>query len=131
RSDLQARGARPPAPTHRGPRARRRQALGASRPERLDDALLRPSPRAPPRAGGRPRLRQGPEMNSPGVSFVIPAFNEEAAIPVVLESIQRIAKERRLQAECIVVDDGSTDQTAAVAASHGARVISIPMNVGY
>jgi glycosyltransferase involved in cell wall biosynthesis len=70
-------------------------------------------------------------MNSPGVSFVIPAFNEEAAIPVVLESIQRIAKERRLQAECIVVDDGSTDQTAAVAASHGARVISIPMNVGY
>ena len=70
-------------------------------------------------------------MNSPGVSFVIPAFNEEAAIPVVLESIQRIIKERGLQAECIVVDDGSTDQTAAVAASHGARVISIPMNVGY
>ena len=70
-------------------------------------------------------------MNSPGVSFVIPAFNEEAAIPVVLESIQRIAKERGLQAECVVVDDGSTDQTAAVAASHGARVISIPMNVGY
>ena len=70
-------------------------------------------------------------MNSSGVSFVIPAFNEEAAIPVVLESIQRIAKERGLQAECVVVDDGSTDQTAAVAASHGARVISIPMNVGY
>ena len=70
-------------------------------------------------------------MNSPGVSFVIPAFNEEASIPVVLESIQRIIKERGLQAECIVVDDGSTDHTAAVAASHGARVISIPMNVGY
>jgi glycosyltransferase involved in cell wall biosynthesis len=70
-------------------------------------------------------------MSGAGVSFVIPAFNEEAAIPVVLESIQRVAKEQGLQAECIVVDDGSTDQTAAVAASHGARVVSIPMNVGY
>jgi glycosyltransferase involved in cell wall biosynthesis len=70
-------------------------------------------------------------MSGAGVSFVIPAFNEEAAIPVVLESIQRMAKEQGLQAECIVVDDGSTDQTAAVAASHGARVVSIPMNVGY
>lgn len=70
-------------------------------------------------------------MSDTGVSFVIPAFNEEAAIPVVLEAIQRMAKEQGLQAECIVVDDGSTDQTAAVAASHGARVVSIPMNVGY
>ena len=70
-------------------------------------------------------------MSGNGVSFVIPAFNEEAAIPVVLESIQRVVKEQGLEAECIVVDDGSTDQTAAVAASHGARVISIPMNVGY
>jgi glycosyltransferase involved in cell wall biosynthesis len=70
-------------------------------------------------------------MSGNSVSFVIPAFNEEAAIPVVLEAIQRVTKEQGLQAECIVVDDGSTDQTAAVAASHGARVISIPMNVGY
>ena len=70
-------------------------------------------------------------MSGAPVSFVIPAFNEEAAIPVVLESIQRVAKEHGIQAEYIVVDDGSTDQTAAVAATHGARVISIPMNVGY
>jgi glycosyltransferase involved in cell wall biosynthesis len=70
-------------------------------------------------------------MSSSGVTFVIPAYNEEAAIPVVLQALQRVAKEEGLQAECIVVDDGSTDQTAAVAASHGARVISVPMNVGY
>ena len=70
-------------------------------------------------------------MNDPGVSFVIPAFNEEAAIPLVLESIQRIAKERGLQAECVVVDDGRPDKTASVAASHGSRVNSIPMSVGY
>jgi glycosyltransferase involved in cell wall biosynthesis len=66
-----------------------------------------------------------------GVSFVIPAHNEEAAVPVVLKALQRIAKEQHLRAEFIVVDDGSTDQTAALAASHGARVVSIPMNVGY
>lgn len=66
-----------------------------------------------------------------GLSFVVPAHNEEAAIPIVLEAIRKVVKEERLQAECIVVDDGSTDQTAAVAAAHGARVISIPMNMGY
>jgi glycosyltransferase involved in cell wall biosynthesis len=70
-------------------------------------------------------------MVEPGVSFVIPAHNEEAGIPLVLESLRKVAKDEGLQAELIVVDDGSTDQTAAVAASHGARVISIPMNVGY
>jgi glycosyltransferase involved in cell wall biosynthesis len=70
-------------------------------------------------------------MSGRAVSFVIPAHNEEAAIPVVLEAIQRVSKEQGLQAECIVVDDGSTDQTAAVAASHGAKVVSIAMNVGY
>ncbi|HUO64907.1 MAG TPA: glycosyltransferase family 2 protein, partial [Terriglobales bacterium] len=70
-------------------------------------------------------------MSSADVSFVIPAFNEEAAIPVVLAAIRSVTKEHGIQAECIVVDDGSTDQTAAVAATHGARVVSIPMNVGY
>ncbi|HET7874747.1 MAG TPA: glycosyltransferase family 2 protein, partial [Methylomirabilota bacterium] len=70
-------------------------------------------------------------MSGPRVSFVIPAHNEEAAMPLVLQALQKVTKEAGLQAELIVVDDGSTDQTAAVAASHGARVISIPMNVGY
>jgi len=70
-------------------------------------------------------------MTEAGVSFIIPAHNEEAAIPLVLDSVRRVAKEEGLAAEVIVVDDGSTDQTAAVAASHGARVISVPMNVGY
>jgi len=64
-------------------------------------------------------------------SFVIPAHNEETAIPLVLEAAKKVAKDEALQAELIVVDDGSTDQTAAVAASHGARVVSIPMNMGY
>jgi len=70
-------------------------------------------------------------MSDNGVSFVIPAHNEEAGIPVVLQAVQRVAKDQGLAAEFIVVDDGSTDQTAAVAAASGARVVAIPMNVGY
>jgi glycosyltransferase involved in cell wall biosynthesis len=65
------------------------------------------------------------------VSVVIPSHNEEAAIPLVLDALRAAAKTDQLDAELLVVDDGSTDQTAAVAAAHGARVVSIPMNVGY
>jgi glycosyltransferase involved in cell wall biosynthesis len=65
------------------------------------------------------------------VSIIIPSYNEEAAIPLVLDALHAVAKIERLDAELLVVDDGSTDQTAAVAAAHGARVISVPMNVGY
>jgi len=66
-----------------------------------------------------------------GVSFVIPVHNEEEAIPLVLDTLKAHIKEENLKAEILVVDDGSTDQTASVAASKGARVISVPMNVGY
>jgi glycosyltransferase involved in cell wall biosynthesis len=65
------------------------------------------------------------------VSVVIPTHNEEAAIPLVLDALHAVAKAERLEAELLVVDDGSTDQTGAVAAAHGARVISVPMNLGY
>ena len=53
------------------------------------------------------------------VSFLIPAFNEEATIGEVLERIASL----ELDAQVIVVDDGSTDGTAAIAESHGATVI--------
>ena len=70
-------------------------------------------------------------MADSGLTFVIPAHNEEAAIPSVLESLRRVVQSDGLEAEIIVVDDGSTDGTAAAAAAHGARVITVPMNVGY
>jgi hypothetical protein len=105
--------------------------LWAPRAQRVDDPLLRAPSRSPRAPGGRSGRHRGGAVSGAPVSFVIPAFNEEAAVPVVLESIQRVAKEHGIPAEYIVVDDGSTDQTAAVAATHGARVISIPMNVGY
>jgi len=58
---------------------------------------------------------------------VVPAFNEAGAIGKVIEGIR--ATDPRLS--ILVVDDGSTDDTAAVARQAGARVVSLPFNLGY
>ena len=55
--------------------------------------------------------------------IVIPAYNEEKLIGKVLESCLA-AKKQGLVREVVVVNDGSTDKTAEVAAKAGARVIS-------
>jgi glycosyltransferase involved in cell wall biosynthesis len=57
------------------------------------------------------------------ISVVIPAYNAARFLPRCLGSVfaQTLKPE-----EVIVVDDGSTDDTAAVAAGLGARVISQP-----
>lgn len=59
------------------------------------------------------------------VSVVIPALNEEAAIGGVVREVPR-----DLVDEIIVVDNGSTDRTAEIAAAAGARVVREPIR-GY
>jgi glycosyltransferase involved in cell wall biosynthesis len=60
-----------------------------------------------------------------GVAIGIPAYNEA-------ETVADVVKEATTYAESvIVVDDGSTDQTATRAAAAGATVISHPENRGY
>lgn len=54
------------------------------------------------------------------VAVVIPARDEAAALPALLGSL---AAQTRPPGEVLVVDDGSTDGTAAVAAAWGARVL--------
>lgn len=58
-------------------------------------------------------------MHSPRLSVVIPAFNEAGRLPQTLERIAAYltAKAELLPAEVVVVNDGSTDATAAVAAA--------------
>jgi len=56
----------------------------------------------------------------------VPAWNEEESLPAVLEELARELPD----ADVLVVDDGSTDQTAEVARARGAEVISFGVNRG-
>ena len=60
------------------------------------------------------------------LSIVIPAKNEAEAIGKVVG----LARERYPDAEIIVVDDGSTDETAEIARTAGAQVIRHPESLG-
>jgi glycosyltransferase involved in cell wall biosynthesis len=65
------------------------------------------------------------------VSFVIPALNEQDNIPRVMVTIPTAALAAMgWSCEVVVVDNGSEDGTAAVAAAHGARVVDQPLR-GY
>lgn len=55
------------------------------------------------------------------ISVVIPALDEEEALPAVLASLPRPPV-----SEVVVVDNGSTDGTAAAARAAGARVVAEP-----
>lgn len=60
------------------------------------------------------------------ITVVLPAKNEEAGLERTLPKLRAELPD----AEVIVVDDGSTDRTAAVAAANGARVLSSPYSMG-
>jgi len=60
------------------------------------------------------------------LSIILPAKNEAEGLRRTLPAIRELFP----QAELIVVDDGSTDDTAAIAASHGARVLGAPYSMG-
>src|SRR6266850_2536377 len=55
------------------------------------------------------------------VSVVIPAYNEEVLLPACINSL--LLQDYEGEVEIIVVDNGSTDRTAAVARSRGVRVV--------
>jgi glycosyltransferase involved in cell wall biosynthesis len=59
------------------------------------------------------------------ISFIVPAHNEEMLIGRTLSALTKAALLSRQPFEVIVVDDASTDRTAAIASEHGARVITV------
>ncbi|HEX8814383.1 MAG TPA: dolichyl-phosphate beta-glucosyltransferase [Terriglobales bacterium] len=68
-------------------------------------------------------------------SIILPAYNEQARIAATLEKILAHAADRRWNVELLVVNDGSTDETAAIvsryAVDHRAlRLLDNPANRG-
>lgn len=59
------------------------------------------------------------------ISFIVPAHNEERLLGRTLDAIEDATRSLGVPTEVIVVDDASTDRTAAIAREHGARVVSV------
>ena len=66
----------------------------------------------------------------PLVSVVMPCLNEEAAIGPCIEKIQRTFTAAAIDGEIVVCDNGSTDESVAIAERMGARVVHQPLR-GY
>jgi glycosyltransferase involved in cell wall biosynthesis len=64
--------------------------------------------------------------SDPAYLAVVPAYNESATIVGVVKRL----RERAPRFDVLVVDDGSTDGTAALAELAGARVVKMPFNLG-
>ena len=71
------------------------------------------------------------DRETKSVSVVIPAFNEEAAVRQSIIELREMFDATEIDAEIIVVDDGSKDGTAREAKAAGARVIQHRSNRGY
>ncbi|MBW4840438.1 MAG: glycosyltransferase family 2 protein, partial [Paenibacillaceae bacterium] len=65
-------------------------------------------------------------LNAQRILVIIPAYNEEASIGAVIREIQDHVPE----ADILVVNDGSSDRTANCAREAGAKVLTLPYNVG-
>ena len=63
-------------------------------------------------------------MNRNQVLVIVPAYNEESTIQEVVEELCRN------NYSVLVVSDGSTDNTAALATASGAQVLNLAANLG-
>jgi glycosyltransferase involved in cell wall biosynthesis len=63
---------------------------------------------------------------NPRPLVIIPALNEAESLPRTLDEVRAIAP----GCDVLVVDDGSTDDTSAVARARGARTLRHPFNLG-
>jgi glycosyltransferase involved in cell wall biosynthesis len=68
--------------------------------------------------------RAARDEQTPTVSIVFPALNEEAAIGQCVERARAALGRGGWRGEVVVVDNGSTDRTAEVARGGGARVVT-------
>jgi glycosyltransferase involved in cell wall biosynthesis len=73
-------------------------------------------------------------LSRPHLSVVVPAYNEQDRLPPSLERIDAYLRTHKIEAEIVVVDDGSNDRTAELAEDflkeRNGRVISLAENLG-
>lgn len=69
---------------------------------------------------------QGPRLDQARILIVVPAFNEEASIRSAVSEMMMAPG----NVDVLVVNDGSVDETARRAEATGAKVISLPFNLG-
>ncbi len=66
------------------------------------------------------------QLQTPRLLTILPAHNEAGNIASAIDDLRTAAP----QADIVVIDDASSDDTAAIAAQAGARVLSLPINLG-
>ncbi len=64
------------------------------------------------------------------VALVVPAWNEAKMVGQVIDDLKKVFGKTDYDWQIVVVDDGSKDGTAEVAAKHGAKVIPHILNIG-
>jgi glycosyltransferase involved in cell wall biosynthesis len=78
-------------------------------------------------AAGTPQRIHPRVLVLPVTTVIVPAYNEEQGLPIVLKNLLGVLNESY---EIIVVDDGSSDRTSEVAAEFPCRVIRHEVNLG-
>ncbi|MDP6786435.1 MAG: glycosyltransferase family 2 protein [Rhodospirillales bacterium] len=72
------------------------------------------------------------DANARGLSYIVPAYNEEDAVVETLEKLNNVLSRLDVPSEIILVNDGSLDGTLELAKRcSDVRIISHPVNTGY
>lgn len=66
------------------------------------------------------------EQKQPKILVIIPCYNEQANILHTVDELHAVCP----QADCLVVNDCSTDASAALLAEHGVPFLDLPVNLG-
>ena len=64
-------------------------------------------------------------MAKPEIYIIVPAYNEEASIPIVIKDLKNHSYHK-----IIIIDDGSDDNTLAIARKNDAIALKHPINLG-
>ena len=66
------------------------------------------------------------QVASDRIIVIMPAYNEQEALPATLAGLRAVS----LPLDVVVIDDGSIDDTAAIATANGAVCLQLPFNLG-